>query len=146
MGTQRMVQQRGVHERQAEQLRDALVGNRVEQRRWVKAALDDERGAHRHRGSSGRKLSAVEHRQDAREHVFLVQVQAGDVGHQRRVHGAVRVHRALGPARGAAGVHDEREIAVIDHHGGQCVGVALQRLLDSLRATGNRFAKTLVCG
>ncbi|MCY1230094.1 hypothetical protein D9M72_424910 [compost metagenome] len=123
---QGVLQQRGIHQREPEHQRDAFGVQRVEQRDRIEAALDDQSRARHQRGRRGAELSAVEQRHQAGKDVRRADGECCNAGRYCRQHGAVRMHRALGPPGGAAGVHDERQVTVFDQHRRRGIGHARQ--------------------
>ena len=83
-------------------------------------------------------LRAMEQRQPAAHHVLLGVGERGHVAQHRRGDREVRMHHALGVAGGAAGVHEQRRLVLVDGDIGQRVGLAClgRRQRGAARASG----------
>ncbi len=136
-----MVEHRLIHQRQAEEHRQALALDRLQRLERIEPAHQRHLAADREIGQHHDMAGAMEDRHLAADRVLARQARFEGVAQRRHHHGEMAVHRALGARRRAASVDDHRQVAIVDGDVGLGLGLALKKRVEVRQAGGRRLSR-----
>ena len=130
----RVIEDRLVHQGQPDEHGELVAHDGFHAHHGVEATHQRHAAADRKITEQQHMAGAVEQRKLPGDAVIAVEMHLDAIAHDRHDHREMAMHRALRARRGAGGIDDHRQIAVVDVDLGLDLGLALHQVVEILQA------------